>query len=163
MAVISSSRTQRAVRSTDWKAGIMAGIIAAIASDVVLTIGVLLRGESPWLPSHLMAAMILGDDALPGPLRFDLGIVAIASLIHFALAIGNGLIGAWLFDRLRYRAAAIAGAVFGLALYLVNYDLIAPILFPWLTQLRGVVGIVTHLVFGAVLALAIVRLRRRTH
>jgi hypothetical protein len=163
MAVITSSRARRVTRSTDWKAGVLAGIIAAIASDVVLTVGVLLRGESPWLPSHLMAAMILGDDALPATLNFDSGIVAVASLIHFALAIGYGLIGAWLFDRLRYRAAAVAGAVFGLALYLVNYDLIAPVLFPWLTQLRGVVGIVTHLVFGAVLALSVVRLRRRAY
>ena len=161
MAVITSSTTQRAARSTDWKAGILAGIIAAIASDVVLTIGVLLRGESAWLPSYLLAAMILGDDALAASPRFDAGIVAIASLIHFALAIGYGLIGAWLFDRLRYGTAAVAGAVYGAALYLVNYDLIAPMLFPWLTQLRGVVGIVTHIVFGAVLALSVVRLRRR--
>ena len=161
MAVITSASARYAARGTDWKAGIFAGLIAAIASDVVMTAGVVLQGDSPWLPSHLLAAMVLGANALPPPSNFDAGLVAIASLIHFMLAVGYGLIGAWLFDRLSYRTAAVAGAIYGVALYLVNYDLIAPLLFPWLSALRGIVGIVTHLVFGAVMGLAIVRLRRR--
>jgi hypothetical protein len=161
MAVISSASARHAARSTDWKAGVLAGIIGGIASDVVLTAGMMLQGESPWAPAHLIAAMIFGFDALPPPSDFDPGLVAVASLIHFTLAIGYGVIGAWLFDRLSYRAAGAAGAVFGLALYVVNYDLIAPLLFPWLTELRGATGVISHLVFGAVMGLAIVRLRRR--
>ena len=161
MAVVTSTSARSVGRSTDWKAGVLAGIIAAIASDIVLSVGVMLQGESPWVPAHLIAAMLLGSDALPPPSGFEPGVVAIASLIHFTLAVGYGMIGAWLFDRLSYRAAAVAGAVFGLAVYLVNYDVIAPLLFPWLTELRGVVGVITHLVFGTVMGLAIVRLRRR--
>ena len=161
MAVISSVSARRRVRSTDWRAGIFAGIIAGIASDVILTGGTMLRGDTPWVPAHLIAAMVFGFDALPPPSDFEPGFVAVASLIHFALAIGYGLIGAWLFDRLSYRAAAFAGAVYGLALYVVNYYLIAPILFPWLAELRGIVGIATHFTFGTVMGLAIVRLRNR--
>lgn len=161
MAALSSASTRHKARSTDWKAGILAGIIGGIASDVVLTGGVMVQGESPWAPVHLIAAMVLGFDALPPPSDFDAGLLAVASLVHFTLAIGYGLVGAWLFDRLSYRAASVAGAVFGAALYLVNYDVIAPLLFPWLVELRGVVGVITHVVFGAVMALAVVRLRRR--
>jgi hypothetical protein len=161
MAVITSVSARRGVRSTDWRAGIFAGILGGVASDLILTGGMMLQGDTPWVPAHLISAMVFGFDALPPPSDFEPGLVAVASLIHFALAIGYGLIGAWLFDRLSYRTAALAGAVYGLALYVVNYYLIAPILFPWLSELRGIVGIVTHLTFGTVMGLAIVRLRNR--
>lgn len=149
---------------TDWKAGAWAGVIAGLAFMMLeMAMVRIFMGESPWGPPHMIAAMALGKDALPGPgvwALFDLRIMMTAMMIHFPLSIAYGLIGAWLAHRFDWPLALMIGAAFGLAIYLVNFHLIAPVAFPWFTMAQNWVSVFSHVMFGAILGLAYVGLRK---
>jgi uncharacterized membrane protein YagU involved in acid resistance len=106
----------------DWKAAIWSGLIAGLvflALELILV--PLLQGGSPWGPPRMIAAIGMGKEVLPPPATFDLGIILVAMLIHFALVIVYGLILALIIHRLTMGMAIVAGAIFGLALYAINF------------------------------------------
>jgi uncharacterized membrane protein YagU involved in acid resistance len=149
---------------TDWKAGAWAGVIAGVVF-VMLEMGMvwLAMGESPWAPPHMIAAMALGKDVLPPPgtwAPFDMKILIAAMLIHFPLSIAYGLIGAWLVHRFDWLGALVIGAAFGLAIYLVNFYLIAPVAFPWFEMARNWISVFAHAMFGAILGVSYIGLRK---
>lgn len=137
---------------TDWKAAVWAGLIAgAIFMMVEMLMVMVFMGESPWAPPRMIAAMIMGEGVLPPPGSFDLGIVTTAMVIHFALSIVYGLLFGWIAHRLTGVSATLVGTGFGLAIYLLNFYLIAPLMFPWFTMAQNWVSLVAHLIFGLVL------------
>lgn len=71
-----------------------------------------------------------------------------------------GLIGAWLVHRFDWVGGVMIGAAFGLAIYLVNFYLIAPVAFPWFTMAQNWVSAFSHIVFGALIGLCYVGLRK---
>lgn len=148
----------------DWKAGAWAGVIAGLVF-LMLEMGLvwMVQGQSPWGPPHMMAAMVLGKNVLP-PMGtwapMDLKIVMIAMLIHLPVSIVYGLIGAWLVHRYDLSAAIMIGAAFGVAIYIANFYLVAPLAFPWFAMGRNWIGGFSHLMFGAILGVAYIALRR---
>jgi hypothetical protein len=137
---------------TDWKAATGAGLIAgAIFMMVEMLMVMVFMGESPWGPPRMIAAMIMGEDVLPPPGSFDMGIVMTAMMIHFALSVVYGLLFGWIVHRLSGVNATLIGAVFGLAIYFINFYLIAPVMFPWFTMAQNWVSLVAHLIFGLAL------------
>ncbi|MGQ0545113.1 MAG: hypothetical protein ACT4P3_07245 [Betaproteobacteria bacterium] len=144
--------------------GAWAGVIAG-AVFMMLEMGMvrIFMGESPWGPPHMIAAMALGKDVLPEPgtwAPFDLKIMMTAMMIHFPLSIAYGLIGAWLVHRFDAGMALAVGALFGLAIYIVNFYMIAPVVFPWFTMAQNRVSAFSHVMFGAAVGLCYVWLRR---
>ncbi len=135
----------------DWSSAIWAGLIAGAVFLVLEMILVPAFGMgSPWGPPRMIAAIILGEAALPPPETFDLGIVLAAMALHFTLSIVYAIVLAFLVNRLTTGAAAAAvGGGFGLALYLVNFHLFTAV-FPWFAMARNGVSIFAHVVFGAV-------------
>lgn len=137
----------------DIKAAIWAGIIAGVVfmmleMVLVATVG----GGSPWGPPRMIAAIGMGKDVLPPPATFDLGVMIIAMAIHFVLAILLGMILGLIVSRwkLGLMASIGVGAIFGLAVYLVNfYGFTA--LFPWFAMARTPITLLTHVMFGTVL------------
>lgn len=131
-------------------AGLLAGLVfLAMEMILVATVG----GGSPWGPPRMMGAIVLGPGVLPPPATFDAGIFAAGMLVHFALSAALGIIFALIARRLSLSAGALAGlgALFGLAVYFVNFYGFTAI-FPWFEMARNWITIVSHLVFGAVLA-----------
>lgn len=149
---------------TDWKAGAWAGVIAGLVFLMLEMVLVwMAQGQSPFGPPHMMAAMVLGKEVLPPPdtwAPFDLKIVMTAMMIHFPASIAYGLLGAWLVHRFDWAGGLMIGAALGLAIYIVNFYMIAPVAFPWFEMGRNWVGAFSHLMFGAVLAGAYIALRR---
>jgi hypothetical protein len=149
---------------TDWRAGALAGVIAGLAFLMLEMFLVwMVEGQSPWGPPHMMAAMVLGSDVLPlmgtwAP--FDMTIVMTAMMIHFPLAIAYGLVGAWLMHRFDWAGAITVGASLGLAIYIVNFYLIAPMMFPWFEMGRNWIGAFSHIVFGVIVGVAYIGLRK---
>ncbi len=138
----------------DWKAAIWSGLIAGAAFLALELILVpLLQGGSPWGPPRMIAAIGMGKEVLPPPATFDPVIVMVAMVIHFVLAIVYGLMLALIIHRLSVGVALIAGAVFGLVLYLINFYGFTAV-FPWFAMARGGLSIFVHLVFGVVAAWA---------
>lgn len=148
--------TALAIGRRHSQAALYAGIIAAVVSLIVETpIAWLLADLSPWTSARMAAAMVLGREVLPPPATFDLWIVTVAFVIHLALSMLYGLVLAlvlaWLAVRTTPAWGAVAGIVFGLALYVINLHGFAPLLFPWLTALQNGITVFSHVVFGAVL------------
>jgi uncharacterized membrane protein YagU involved in acid resistance len=137
---------------TDWKAAVWAGLIAgAVFMMVEMLMVMFFMGQSPWGPPRMIAAMIMGKGVLPPPGSFDMGIVTTAMMIHFALSVVYGLVFGWIVHRLSGVNATLIGAVFGLAIYFINFHLIAPVMFPWFTMAQNWVSVVAHLIFGLAL------------
>ena len=149
---------------THWWAGAFAGIIAGIVFMMLeMALVMMVQGESPWGPPHMMAAMVLGKGVLPEPgtyAPFSMMIMTVAMMVHMVLSVIYGLIGAWLVHRFDWEWALAIGAVFGLAIYIVNFYMIAPAMFPWFEMARNAMSLFSHVVFGALLGLAYVWLRR---
>jgi uncharacterized membrane protein YagU involved in acid resistance len=139
-------------RSIDWKAGILAGIIAGAVFIVLEMIMVpLFLGMPAWAPIRMIAAIALGPGVLPPPATFDAGIALTAFILHFALSIIFALILAAIISRVATAPAIIGGLVFGLLLYFVNFHILT-VAFPWFAEARNWVSIFAHLVFGGVAA-----------
>ena len=140
----------------NFAAAIKAGIIAAIVfmmleMVLVATIG----GDSPWGPPRMIAAIALGKGVLPPPASFDIIILLVAMTIHLILSIVLAIVFALIADAARWSGVtcAIAGLVFGIVIYLVNfYGMTA--MFPWFAMARGSISIFAHAMFGLVLGYA---------
>jgi uncharacterized membrane protein YagU involved in acid resistance len=130
-------------------AGLVAGVIFMIAEMVLVgTVG----GGSPWGPPRMIAAIAMGKDVLPPPASFDLVVVMVGMLVHFALSAFLGVIFALIADRFvtSTMIGIAAGTVFGLIVYALHfYGMTA--LFPWFAMARGGISILAHAIFGAVL------------
>lgn len=111
----------------------------------------------------MIAAMALGRDVLPEPgvwAPFDFSILMTAMLIHFPLSLAYGLLGAWIVHRFDWGAAVMIGALLGLAIYIVNFYMVAPAIFPWFTMAKNWVSAFSHIMYGAVIGACYVWLRR---
>ncbi len=141
------------MQSFNWNAAIKAGIIAGLVFLILeLVLVSTIGGDSPWAPVRMIGAIALGQDVLPPPATFDLTAFIAAVMVHFALAIVYGTIFALVADRAGWGlgATTIAGLVFGLLLYAINfYGFTA--LFPWFAMARNEISIFAHAVFGLVL------------
>lgn len=151
-------------RRVDWPAAAVAGFAAgAVLMVLDLLWSIATTGEGPWATSHRIAAIVTGSQAAAST-QFSVGVVAIALLAHYALGIAFGLVLAAVSSPLRLDAtigiAIVTGAVFGLALYLVNFYGIVHF-FPWFADMRGWTTLAAHLVFGIVAALLYWKLERR--
>jgi hypothetical protein len=145
---------------TDWRAAIWGGLIAGLVFLVAEMLMVMLfMNQSPWAPARMIAAMVLGRDVLPPPADFDATIVMSAMAIHFPLSIVYGLAAGWIVHRLNNTNVLLIGGAFGLAIYLVNFYLIAPAAFPWFIEVRNGITALAHLIYGLVLGASYASLR----
>ncbi len=146
----------------DARAAVLAGIIAALVfmmleMVLVATVG----GESPWGPPRMIAAIGMGQTVLPPPATFDLTVFLAAVLIHMVLSIALAFVFVAITARMNWGLGMmlISGAVFGLAVYFVNfYGFTA--LFPWFAMARNSISVFAHMMFGVALAFAYGRLTR---
>jgi hypothetical protein len=144
-------RTARVDARAAIYAGVAAGILATALQIVLWAIFTDAIPAILYRDSRFAAAIVLGPGVLPPPASFDPGIMMIAAVVHFALAIAYALLLAWLIANLRMRTSLVVGAAFGLSVYALNmYGFTA--VFPWFASSRDWITTLTHLVFGMVLA-----------
>jgi hypothetical protein len=146
--------------SFSWGAAIGASIIAAfVFATLDIGLGWALRGISPWTPLRMMAAIVMGPAALSPPNTFDAQVVAVAICLHILLSIVYGTFLALVMPA-STTFGVLVGGVYGLALYYINfYGFNA--FSPWFVDHRDWVSVVSHCVFGAVLAYSYVAINRR--
>lgn len=136
------------IKAAIWS-GIIAGVVFVTAEMILIaTMG----GGSPWGPPRMMAAIVMGTDVLPPPATFDFGITMIGMIVHFVLSIVLAFILGFVISkwRLGLGVAILVGIVFGLLVYLVNFYVVTG-LFPWFSNARNAITLVSHLLFGGVL------------
>ena len=137
-----------------WGTAAWAGLVGGIVFMMMEMLLVwLAMGQSPWGPPRMIAAMVMGKDVLPPPATFDATIMMVAMAVHLMMSVVYGLILGAIVHRMGKGAALATGALFGLvALYLVNFHVVAPMMFPWFTQAQNWVSVLSHVVFGVVVA-----------
>ena len=147
-------------RLEDGSAAGWAGVIAgAVYLSAQMTMVTVVRQDSPWVPLQRISALLLGPDVFPPPPQISLSIAGFALLIHFTLSFMYGRLIARVVRRVRPALGWMAGAGCGLAIYLVDFHVIAPLLFRWFEDSQGAVTLFDHLLFRALsLALTFIAL-----
>ena len=135
-----------------WSAAIWASIIAGLVfAALEMVLERVVNGNSPWMPLHLIDAIGLGPSALSPANTFDVKIVSTAVAIHMALAILYGVVLALIIERLDTGWAIVIGAIYGFALYYINFYGFTKA-FPWFADARNGVSIFTHVVQSGLVA-----------
>lgn len=140
----------------------MAGIVSTLVEVLLWRI---LTDDFPavlFRDARLTAALVLGRSVLQPAATFDAGIMLVATLLHFTLSLAYAAVCVPLTARLEAGPALVAGAGFGIGLYVVNlYGFTA--VFPWFAVARGAIALSAHAVFGMT-AIAVYRsLSRARH
>jgi hypothetical protein len=167
-----STTTRRVVmapKAGGW--GLAGSLLGISAGGIFLIFEMTVAGNvgpSAFGPLRMISAMVLGEGALPGQPTMNLPIVVPVSLVvHFALSAVYGAafgtvarsIGALKGSR---RALVGAATAFGFALWIVNFYVIAPVLFPWFGMANPVVQFIAHtFFFGTTLGLMLAQRLRK--
>ncbi|MDQ4106740.1 MAG: hypothetical protein M3157_06170 [Actinomycetota bacterium] len=141
-------------------AGLVAGLITGVVFLVFEMVVAGIMGPSAFGPARMIGAIGLGEGALPPQPTIGLAtVLPVALIIHFInSAVYGAIFGviAGLVGALRNSRWALIGAatVFGFALWIVNFYIIAPVAFPWFGMANPVVQFIAHtFFFGTVLGL----------
>jgi uncharacterized membrane protein YagU involved in acid resistance len=144
-------------RPVRWSAVAYAGIAAGILSTIVqIVLWFVFTDALPAIlfrDARFTAAIVMGRGALSPLETFDVQVMLVATLVHFALSVAYGLILSRLIARLRTTSSLLVGAVFGLCLYIVNMHGFT-IFFPWFDATRDWITVVAHVIFGVTAAAA---------
>lgn len=130
----------------DWRAAVIASLVAGLVFLLIQMIGqAMIVGGSVWLFPRYVAAMVMGESVLLGDL--SLAVILVGLLVHFVLALIFGLILAAIIHEWELLVGIIVGALFGLALYAINYYTMNRF-FPWFYPIRNWLDITAHVLFG---------------
>jgi hypothetical protein len=139
-------------RSIAWGPALIAGIIAMVVLVIVeIAFSWAMRGQSPWHPlvvfgTATLDAFMPGTHAGGGPRT-----MAIGCALLIALGALSGIVLAYIVDRLGVVSAAIAGVVFGLAMFAIDLYALART-FPVLADLRDWMSALAYAIQGALAA-----------
>lgn len=134
--------------------GLVAGAILALASMLVSAA----LGASMSTPWALFASILLGQQAVNTP--FTAGTFVVGFVVHFVLSALFGLLwGAVAKSVSRgirddWGAHAVAAMIYALLLWLVNFQVIARVVYPWFLATHQLAWLLLHaLTFGLPLGL----------
>jgi hypothetical protein len=136
----------------DWLAGAVAGFAAgAILMVLELLWAATELGGNPWITTHKIAAIVMGQDALRSMNEFNVPITAVALVIHYLLGIFTGLVVAGIVTGFHYdnnlSMVLLVGIVLGVVIYLINFYVLTAY-FHWFSDLRGSATMLAHMIFG---------------
>jgi hypothetical protein len=137
-------------------------IAGAIAGATYLLVQMSIARGAAVAPLQRIAAMVLGPEAALPPAQAGLPVLALALVLHFALAVVYGRFVCTLVWQRRVASALLLGAASGVALYGLNFELLAPTAFPWFAAATRLATLADHALFGALAAAVCLLLRRRT-
>lgn len=148
-------------RGVDIRAAILAGLLAGMVDLALLAASAWTQGQNVWVNMRHTAAILMGTGVLPPPATFDLFLFIVSTIVHFGLSMIYGVIVAFFVRRANWTIGLMIGVAVGFGIYVVNYYVFAPLLFPWLIESRsGMVPTLIHPVFGMIAAAAYLKLRR---
>ncbi|MHA7684882.1 hypothetical protein [Cupriavidus sp. PET2-C1] len=144
-------------RMPDWTAAAVSGLAAgALLMVIELFWSTMVAGINPWGTTRMIAAILMGQDVLQTSL-FSVGTVAAALMIHFVLGAVLGMILGAIIAPFHLDSstglALLTGAVFGIAVYLLNFYGMTHF-FTWFADARGWHTLVGHMIFGMTAAIA---------
>jgi hypothetical protein len=150
-------------RSTTWlAAGAVFGLVAGVFFALFEMLAAWQMGDGFWMPLRMIGAILLGADALE-PTYSLAGAAIVGSLLHMTLSALYGAVfaGITAVGGLLSRPVLVAAAtVYGLALWLVNFYVIASFAFEWFQDADPLVQFLAHtFVYGSLLGLLLAAAR----
>jgi uncharacterized membrane protein YagU involved in acid resistance len=147
--------------------GVTAGLIAGVIFAMMEVIGAAMMGKPPLMPFRMFASVVLGKGAMEGAVGTAL---VVGTIAHLALSAVFGFVYGLLArrqaeqGRTSFGRQAGLGIAFGLAVWLVNFQIIARVLYPWFLESPQVLQAMMHgLFYGLPLALIYAAFERRAH
>ena len=138
--------------------GTALGLIAGIVFGVTQIIAAAASGESVLLPLRMFASVALGPDALETTSLLRLLIAG--NVVHLSLSALFGWIYVQVNDRLpmaehtRRGRQALFGLLYGALLWLIGFQLLARLWYPWFLQMPPLAQVLMHaLAYGLPLGL----------
>lgn len=131
-------------------AGVFAGVIAGIAMSIVAMATAMMMGQEVWAPVKMIAVTFLDRAWLDRP-GFQMTPILVGMMIHFATAIGFGVIFALLGGRLDYGRAVGRGVIYGLGIWLFMQFIWLPIVNPVMANMPYLPFAIEHVIFGGFL------------
>jgi hypothetical protein len=160
MSSLSTSDRNR-WQDIDVTAALLAGLIAGVVDLALLAATAWAQGDNVWVNMRATAAILMGTQVLPPPSTFDPLVFTASAVVHFGLSLIYGVIVAFFVRKSSWAVGLMVGVTVGVGIYVVNFFVFAPLLFPWLIESRGgVVPTLIHPVFGMIAAAAYLKLRR---
>lgn len=134
--------------------GAFAGAMAGVVLAVVRAVTAARAGGESWHPLEIASAPLLGPRALePG---FDATALVLGLVIHLALSVAWGAAFGLFFHGLSRRGTVIAGAFYGLVVWLLMFYVVLPL--AGLSEVAATIAtrtaIVDHVVFGLAIGIA---------
>jgi len=127
--------------------GLIAGVILAVAEMIVSAI----MGSSAVLPLRLFGSVLLGRSALTDISAGTAILVGVVVHLALSAAFGAlyGLLSTRVSDRTRTSSGREAGLgmLYGAALWLINFQIIARLFYPWMLLTPQFTQLVLHAVF----------------
>lgn len=150
MTTTTANSADRAALLSRLQSGAVAGLIAGVAFAMLAMLYGAVDGPGFWAPPRMIATTI-GVSMAP---TFAAGPVIAGLMVHMMLSAAYGAGYAVVAGRMRGLAALASGAAFGLALYLVNFELFARL--EHFSVFRMMAGnwfeIADHVAFGVIVA-----------
>ena len=142
-----------------WWISAVAGLLAGVAMGLVWSVGSAIRGLGPWVPWNAIGALPPVDTAFTG--HSVMGMI-LHLMVSASLGVIAGAVALLFIPRMvrSWPRALLVGLTFGAFAYLVMGALIGPALSPGITAIIPFVYVLGHLVYGAVVGLAIWALLR---
>jgi len=140
---MTQTRTGQLRQVVDWSAAVWAGVISGFAYLLLAA----LLGINAGVLIRLTAALVIGSTAVLAE-TLSVTIIIVGLLTHLILAVGFACLLAIIIHRWGLLVGLIGGALFGLALYSINFYTVFA-LFPWFAGLRSTQMLVVHVIFGA--------------
>ncbi len=133
----------------DWRAAVIAGLLAGVLTMLLwMLLWAVATGGSLWTPFHHTAAILLGESALTPSQTLNFQTVITGTVVHLFLSVFYAVVLAFIIHRWGLAVGIIGGALFGLAIYIINYYTFTT-LYPWFFPLRSWIALVGHIFFGA--------------
>lgn len=133
------------------KEGAGFGVVAGIIFAIVEVLGAAMMGNPPLMPFRMFASVLLGQGAMETMSAG--GAFVVGTVVHLVLSAAFGAVYGLVNSRLaaetqtsRGRQVGI-GLAFGVILWLVNFHIIARILYPWFLMTPQFLQMMMHAVF----------------
>lgn len=149
------------------KEGLEVGLLAGIVFAGVQVVVAVAMGMSPWAPLRMAASVVLGETALDASVS---EVLRVGPVVHLGLSAAFGVLygitSSLSSEDIQQNpwVQAITGLVFGAALYVIDFQLIARVVYPWLLDAPQLAQLAMHAFgFGLPLGLLYAAVEWRVH
>ncbi len=134
----------------DWRAALWSGLIAGF---VFLFLNIflvpILLGGNMWVIIRLFSSIFFGQIILAPPATYNLPALIMCIITNLVLSELYTILIAFVLHKYGLITGIIGGALFGLAIYLINFYSLS-YFFPWFFVMRSWPFVLTHILFGAI-------------